>query len=60
VKENGLVEVDYITFSTSKNDVLCGSQTFNKIPILLNTIYKDFYIIRIVYKKTMTKEEFIE
>jgi hypothetical protein len=57
---DGLFKVIFVTFSTSKNAVLCGIQKFDKIPLLLDTKYKDFYTIRILFSKNMTKEELIE
>ena len=53
------VTVAFLPFSTSPDIILCGSEKFNKVHLLTNGL-KSFYITRILYHKTMTKEEFIK
>ena len=55
------VTIAFLPYSTSSNQVLCGIQKFDKININLNfKVYKNFYITRLLFHKTMTKTEYIE
>lgn len=56
-QNNETVTIAFLPISTSENKVSCGLQKFNKIHLLTN-YNKKFYITRILFHKTMTKEEF--
>jgi hypothetical protein len=53
------VTIAFLPFSTSTEKVLCGLEKFDKVHLLTNGL-KNFYITRILFHKTITKEEFVK
>jgi hypothetical protein len=53
------VTIAFLPISTSNNKVICGTQKFNKIYININLKgYKDFYITRLLFHKTMSVNDY--
>jgi hypothetical protein len=54
-----IVTVAFLPFSTSNNIVICGLQKFQKIHINTNIKgFKDIYITRLLFHKTMTEKDY--
>ena len=51
------VTIKFLPISTSDKKVLCGLHKFNKVFVYSNGC-KNFYITRILFQKTMSKEDF--
>ena len=58
-KNDENVTINFLPISTSSNKVLCGIQKFDKIHLFTNT-NKNFYITRILFNITMSREDFIK
>jgi hypothetical protein len=60
ISENdGNVTIIFLPITTSSNRVLCGIQKFDKIHLFKNGL-KHFYLTRLLYQKTMSREDFIK
>jgi hypothetical protein len=60
INENeATVTIAFLPISTSDNIVSCGIQKFDKVFVYSNG-YKEFYITRLLFHKTMTKQQFVE
>jgi len=53
------VTIAFLPISTSDNIISCGTQKFNKVFVYSNGSI-DIYITRLLFHKTMTKQEFYE
>lgn len=58
-KNDENVTIIFIPITTSSNKVLCGIQKFDKINLFTNGL-KDFYLTRLLFQKTMSREDFIK
>jgi hypothetical protein len=58
-KNNNTVTIAFLPISTSDNIVPCGNQKFDKVFVYSNGTI-DIYITRLLFHKTMTKQQFVE